>query len=203
MANLNKEEIKSLKRKELYGTVALAFCGAVCAYFIICFTIAQVHDNYVLRLTTLIIAPVLLLIGAGFSAFINVKFGGKLDRLIKTYVRDVFIENASLMRPERDSLTYTLSYDGCLAEIKVNNFKEKIIFDFSALGKLSAVRRAGITTAIIERLEATFCRLAERGGKYSSVTYCVIKSGSKAKSVSVIENGVPDKKAYKNYLKTK
>lgn len=203
MANLNAEEIKNLKHKELYGTLALAFCGVVCAYFIICFTIAQVYDNYTLRLTTLIIAPALLLLGASASAFCNVKFGAKLDKLIKNYVQDVFIENASLMHPERDSLTYYLSYDGSTAKIKVNNFKEHIIFDFSALGKLSAIRRAGITTAIIERIDATFCRLYERGAKYSSITYCVIKNGKKSKTVTVIENGVPDKKAYKNYLKTK
>ena len=135
------------------------------------------------------------------SAICNLKYGRTLDRIIKNYVQEVFIENAALMHPERDNLTYYISNEGNGFFVKTNNFKELITFDFSAFGKLSLTRKATITTAIIDRLGATFCRLMERGGKYKTVSYCAVKDGKQGKTVNIIENGTPDKKIYKNYLK--
>ena len=137
------------------------------------------------------------------AAICNLKYGKALERIIKNYVQDVFIENAALMHPEKDSLTYYISNDKQRFFVKANNFKELITFDFSAFGRLSLSRKVETSNAIIERLGATFCRLMERGGKYKTVSYCSIKDGKQSKTVNIIENGTPDKKAYRNYLKTK
>jgi len=203
MPNLNTEEIKKLKTGELLGLIALIGCGVALIAFIVMFTVATVRADEGLRLAALISFPCAMAAFSLVAAICNLKYGRAIDRIIKNYVRDVFIENAALMHPERDSLTYYVSFEGCEFYVKANNFKERIVFDFSAFKKLSAVRRAGIFTAIVERLGATFCRLFERGGKFKSVSYCVFKGGKQGKSVNIIENGAPDKKAYKNYLKTK
>ena len=201
MANLNDEEIKKLKAREKIGVIALAGCAVVCACFIAVYIFASIKDLPDLKLAYLIWAPIALAILAGVAAFCNLKYGRAIDRIIKTYIQEIFIENAALMHPERDSLTYYVSNDGNEFYVKANNFKEVITFDFSAFGKLSLARKATITTAIVERLGATFCRLMERGGKYKNVSYCAVKDGKQNKIIYIIENGTPDKKIYKNYLK--
>lgn len=201
MADLNTEEIKKLKAREKIGVIALVGCVAVCACFIAIYIFASIKDLPGLKLAYLIWSPIALAILAGIAAFYNLKYGKRIDRIIRNYVRDVFIENAALMHPERDSLTYYISSEGGQYFVKANNFKERIIFDFSAFGKLSLARKATITTAIVDRLGITFCRLMERGGKYDSVSYRVIKDGKQGKIIAIIENGAPDKKAYKSYLK--
>ena len=203
MTNLNEQEIKKLKTGELTGIIAVIGCAAVCACFIAVYTFASVKNLQNLKLAFLIWSPIALVILAGVAAFFNLKYGKAMDRLIKDYVRDIFVENAALMHPERSELTYNVDFEGTTAYVKANNFKERITFDFSAFKKLSATRRANITVSIIERLETTFCRLAERGGKYTSVSYIINKNGSSGKPAYIIENGAPDKKAYKNYLKNR
>lgn len=180
MPNLNAEEIKKLKKRELIGLIALIGCIVASVCFIVLFIIATVRGDNNLKIATLIWYPFAIAILSLIAAIYNLKFGKALERITKNYIQDVFVENATLMRPERDSLTYYISGDGERFYVKVNNFKEEIIFDFSAFGKISAVKRANIYSAIIDRLGATFCRLYERGGKYKTVTYAVKKAKSRA-----------------------
>ena len=200
MPNLNTEEIKKLKKGELWGLIALSFAGISCVAAIVFFALAIARPDDGFRIYgSILCAP--LSIFAAVAAVCNLKYGRAIDKIIKNYVRDVFIENAALMHPERDSLTYYISNDGWEFSSKANNFKERIIFDFSAFGKLSAIRKSSVTTTIIERLEWSYCRLYERGGTYKTVSYAVIKSGKQGKTFNIIENGTPDKKAYKDYKK--
>lgn len=201
MPNLNIEEIKKLKKGELCGLIFAVIAGIACVALVVLFAIAIARSDSDLRLCACGVCIPVISVCSIIIAICNLKYGKALDKLIKTYVQEVFIENAALMHPERDSLTYYLSNEGNDFFVKANNFKELITFDFSAFGKLSFTRKAAISTAIIERLGATYCRLMERGGKYKWVSYCVIKDGKQGKSVSIIENGTPDKKIYKNYLK--
>ena len=200
MANLNTEEIKKLKKGELWGQIALICAGIVLAAICVMCIVYVVRQDNNFRLYALILClPVGVF--ALIAAICNLKYGKPLVGIINNYVQEVFIENASLMHPERDSLTYYISNEGNEFFVKANNFKEVITFDFSAFGKLSLARKATITTAIVERLGATYCRLMERGGKYKNVSYCAVKDGKQGKTINIIENGTPDKKAYKNYLK--
>ena len=200
MPNLNTEEIKKLKKGELWGLIALSFAGISCVAAIVFFALAIARPDDGFRIYgSILCAP--LSIFAAVAAVCNLKYGRAIDKIIKNYVRDVFIENAALMHPERDSLTYYISNDGWEFSIKANNFKERIIFDFSAFGKLSAIRKSSVTTTIIERLEWSYCRLYERGGTYKTVSYAVLKSRKQGKTFNLIENGTPDKKAYKDYKK--
>lgn len=198
MAGLDSVQVGKLKRGELCGRVAAVVCGAALLYFIVCFSVAQALDLAVLRLVALISAPVIMAASAGVSAYCNLKFGAKIDKLIGDYVRDVLVENASLMHPEKTSLCFLISVGERGAEVAVNNFKEKIIFDFSAFGNLSAVRRSQIFGAISAKLSDAFLRMYERGVKLSDVSY---RSATSKKSATayIIEGGAPDKKAYRAY----
>lgn len=202
MEELNAEKIKKLKLGETCGNIAVIFCGALLAAFIACFSVAQVSDIYVLRIVSLSVFPALLAVCAALAAYCNLKFGRALNAEIKRYVKDVLIENAPLMHPDRESLAFAVSVGDSSAEIKVNNFKETIKFDFSAFGKLSLARKSAVGEAIAEKLNATFCRLYERGARYNSVSYYRTDGRKKSKAVCVIENGEPDKRAFKMYLKT-
>lgn len=204
MVEVNLQRIKKLKRGELAGTVATVFCGVALVYFIIGFSVGTALDIPALRLSTLIAAPLLMAAGAVVAAFCNVKFGGALDKLLKDYVREVFIENAALMHPERDSLTFYILAENSFAEIKVNSYKEKIIFDFSPFGRLSAMRRSFIANAVVDKLSQTFVKLTvERGAKYKSVGYVATSGRKKGKQIFIIVNGEPEKRALKNYLKSR
>ena len=201
MANLNTEEIKKLKKGELGGLIAAVFAGIACVALIVLFAIAIARSDSNMRIYASGICLPITSVCSIIIAICNLKYGRALDRIIKTYIQEVLIENAALMHPERDSITYYISNDGNEFFVKTNNFKEVITFDFSAFGKLSFTRKATITAAIIDRLGATFCRLSERGGNYKNVSYCAVKDGKQGKTVHIIENGTPDKKIYKNYLK--
>ncbi len=202
MEDLNAEKIKKLKRGEAVGTAATVVCGGVTAAFIVCFSIAQTQDIFTLRMISIILMPVLLVASVAVAAYCNLKFGRQLDGLIRNYVRDVLIENAALMHPDRNQLSFGVSVFETSAEIKVNNFKETIRFDFSAFGKLSVSRKSAVSEAIAKRLNATFCRLYERGVNYNSVSYFLANGNKKSKVVYVIKDGQPEKRAYKMYLKT-
>ncbi len=201
MANLNTEEIKRLKKGEFCGLLATVGSGIACIELIVFLSVAIALSRIDFRIYALGVCIPLMGVFALLAAIFNYKYGKPLDRIIKNYVQEVFIENAALMHPERDNVTYYISNDGNSFFVKTNNFKELIAFDFSAFGKLSLSRKATITTAIIDRLGATFCRLMERGGKYKTVSYCAVKDGKQSKTINIIENGTPDKKIYKNYLK--
>lgn len=205
MARLDAQRIKKLKTGERIGIAATVFCGLTLVYFIVFFIFAWTGGSQTLQTALWATAPAMMTLGVAVSAYCNLKFGGELDRIIKNFVTETFIENAALMHPERNSLSFFIEIKENTAEISVNGYKEKIIFDFSDFGKLSAVRKLTISKAITDRLNATFCRLYERGASYKSVDYREKVSSRKktGKLVPVIVNGVPDKKSYKYYLKNR
>ena len=200
-----KGDIKKWKLGETLGTCATVFCGIVLVYFAVGFTVAQVLEIEALKIAVLISAPALLATGIAASAFCSLKFGGAIDKAIKNYVLDVCVENAALMHPERNSLSFYISINESAAEMQVNGYKEKIVFDFAELGKLSVMRKVNILTEIENRLCVTFCRLYDRGANYTDVGYAE-GAGTRRKSgktVFIIKDGKPDVKAYKQYLKNK
>lgn len=203
-AQIDGEKLKKLLKGERIGNAAVIICAILLVYFIVGFCVGTYCDIYALKLSTLIAAPVLAVAAVAVAAYCNVKFGGEIDKTINGYVRDVMIENAKLMHPERDSLTFycRLLNDG--AEISVNNYKEKIIFDFSAFKKLSAMRKSTVAAAITTRLCVTFIKLAlNRGASYSSVSYVARADKTNGKRAYIINDGKPDKKALKIYYKNK
>ena len=205
MAQLDKEKITKLKKGELLGTIATAFCAAVVALFIVCYAVAKTQGIYPLELASLIAAPVLIAIGAAVAAVCNIKFGGAIEKEVNSYVREVCIENAPLLHPERNSLSFYITVEASAVVLQVNGYKDRIIFDFSCFGKFSAMRKISALTAIENRLSATFCRLWERGAKYTEVCFAE-REGTRRKSgklTFIIKDGNPDTKAYKNYLKNK
>ena len=205
MASLDGEKIKKLKKGELVGTVATVFCGAVVAAFIVLYTVANTQGFKALELACLIAAPILIACGAAVAAACNIKFGGEIERMIKNYVREVCIESAAQMHPERNSLTFYISLDEACVYLQVNGYKDKITFDFSVFGKLTLARKASALSAIEQRLSATFCKLWERGAKYTEVCFAE-REGTRRKSgktIYIIKDGSPDTKTYKNYLKNK
>ena len=201
MANLNGD-IKKYKRGELIGTIATGFCGVVLIYFIICFTVARVMELETLQLVTLITSPILMVAGIAVAAYCNLKFGKALDKAIGDYVLETCVENAASFHPERNSLTFYLAFDESKVNLQVNGYKEKVEFDFSALGKLNMARKLSVVSAIENRLTITFCRLYERGATYTDVGY-LEPNRKKEKTVYIIQNGAPEKHAYKFYLKNK
>ena len=202
MEELNAEKIKKLKRGEAVGVEATVVCGVVLVAFIVCFAVAQTKDIFMLRMISLILFPVLLLLAIGVAAYCNLKFGRELTAIIKNRVKTVLIENAPLMHPDRNTLSFGISVGSDGAEIKVCNFKESIKFDFSDFNKLSPANKSAVTEAIAERLNNTFCRMYDRGIHYSSVSYYRANENKKpGKAVAIIENGQPDKRAYRAYKK--
>lgn len=199
MAQLDEKKVKKLKTGEACGTVASVLCGAAFIYFIVMFSLSWAWNDSFLKIIMWSTAPALLAITIGLSAFCNFKYSKGIEKLINKYVLQVFVENAGLMHPERSSLTFRFEVVGNTVEISVNAYKEKIILDFSAFKKLSALRKMTVLKIISDRLEATFCRLYERGTEYKSVEYCM-KSG---RIIKLITDGEPDKKIMKNYLKNK
>lgn len=196
---------KKLKRGERVGTAALYVCVAAVVFFIICYTVGRVKDLHALELCALILSPVLLALAAGVAAYCNLKFGGAIDKAVKAYVKDVFVENAPSLRPERSSLSFYISFDGDEVGIKVNNFKEIIIFDFSPLNKISGMRKLSILTEIENMLLVSFLKLYERGSKFEDVSWTE-SEGTRRKSKKrtyIINGGEPDKKSYRQYLKIK
>lgn len=203
MEELNAEKIKKLKRGESVGTAAIIVCGVITAAFIVCFTIAEVKNISLLLIISETLLPALLVAAVVVAAYCNLRFGRALERVVKNHVKNVLVENAALMHPERNVLSFGVSVNQTFAEIKVNNYKETIKFDFSAFGKLSATKKSAVAEAIAERLNITFCRLYERGVGYNSVSYFLANENKNKSKVSyIIENGQPDKRAYKTYLKS-
>jgi len=201
---IDGERLKKLLRGERIGNIAIILCAVVLVYFIVGFCVGTYCDFYALKLSTLIIAPVLAVLAVAVAAYCNVKFGGEIDGIINSYVRDVMIENAKIMHPERDSLTFYCRLFDDRAEIVVNNYKEKILFDFSAFKKLSPLRKSTVATAITTRLCVTFLKLnLQRGAKYSSVSYTARADKKNGRRAYVINDGQPDKKALKIYYKNK
>ena len=196
-------DIKKLKRGELAGTLATIFCGIVLIYFAVCFSVASALDLQTLQTVTLITAPILMVAGIAVAAYCNLKFGGALDKAVKKYITQTFVENAALMHPERNSLTFYITVTDKTFELQVNAYRERIVLDFTEYGKISLTRKAAILSEIERTLCATFCRLYERGGEYTDVSYA-FKEGTRrkaGKTVYIIKNAEPDKKAFKTYLK--
>lgn len=199
---LDREQISRLMRFERLGVVATVLCAADLFLFIVLFTVAEAYSLSALLLATLIAAPVLMALFAAAAAFCNLKYGARTEALSNKYILDVYLANAAAMHPERASLTFRIVFSNDAAEMTVNSFKDKIYFDFSPFGKLSAARKASLSAAMERRLVVTFCRLAERGAHYDSVSYTVCLSGKKAsKDIYIIKDGSPEKRAYKIYRK--
>lgn len=205
MAKLDEEKIKKLRRGETIGNVSLVGCAAAAIYFIVGFTVARTQNMASLQLAVLISAPLLLAAAAAAAAFCNLRYSAAIDREIARYVLDVCVENAAAFHPERDLIAFTLLLENARVALQVNGYKEKIVFDFAPLGRLSAMRKLSVLTEIENRLCITFCRLYERGAAYREVAFSerdAMRKKSKKKTY-IIENGVPDKRAYRQYLKNK
>lgn len=198
---LEREKIKKLETGELIGNIASVFCGAVFVYFVVMVSIAWAKNDDFLKIIMWATAPALMVVGIFVSAFCNLKYGKPLEKAIKKYVVAVFVENAANMHPEKDSLTFYIKEEEKSVAVTVNNYKDRIVFDFSAIRFYGATRRISVMKIIADRLAATFCRLYERGGRYKSITYT--RADKSGKSVAVISNGVPDKKIMKNYLRNR
>lgn len=205
MAILNAEKIKTLRKGELVGTVATVFCAVVVVYFAVGFSLSVAKELDTLQTVVLITAPLLLISGAAVAAFCNLKYGKQIEKLIDKYVTEIFIENAALMHPEKQSLSFLVSAAENRVEVTVNGYKDKIVFDFSVFGKLRAMRRLSCLNIVESRLSFTFCRLYERGANYTAVEYREkdISRNKTGKAIPVIVNGVPEVRAMKNYLKNK
>lgn len=201
MAQLDVNKIKKLEKGETVGAVATCFCGVVFIYFIALFALSLVQGNSVLQIILWSTTPALMVIGIALSAFCNLKYSKGIERLITEYVLQVFVENAPLMHPEKDDLTFYISHTKKSVQITVNGYKEKIVFDFSDF-KMSALRQLSVLKIITDRLAATFCRMYNRGAEFKSVEYCHTNNGNKRK-IKIISNGEPDKKIFKNYLKNR
>ena len=199
---LDREKIKKLLRGESAGNIATLICAAAAVYFAAAYSAGAALQIAALKTAALISGPAVLIPGAAAAALCNLKYGGALEKIVKDYVRFVLLENAALLRPGSSSLTFFISVGDDCAEIRVNNYKEKIYFDFSAFKKLSAARKAHVSSEICGMLTTTFVRLtAERGATYKSVT-CVPRADSKnGKPVVIVRDGKPDGRAYKYYLK--
>lgn len=203
MVILDEQKIKYAKRGEIAGIIFLAVAAAGALLFAVCYPIARARDIGTLEYVSYSLPPVLIALGAAGAAVCNIKYGAYADKLIRQYILDVCLENPQAMHPERDSLTFYISLAGCKFLMRANGYKENLIFDFSVLERLSPARRAAITTEICNRITVSFCRLYERGAKYKDVAYTCGNGFKKGKTVPVITGGVPDKKAYKLYLKNK
>lgn len=200
MAQLDETKIRRLVFFERTGYIATAFCGIVSVAFAVLFAISQTLGLATLRIISLTVLPALLVIGIAAAAYLHLKFGGAIKREIDGYVQSVFIENAALLHPEKSELSFGVGNTGSELFVKVNNYKELIKFDFSAFGKLTFVHKSAAYNAVADRISTTFCKLYERGAKYSSVSYYLAESGKK-KQIFVIEGGEPNKRAFRQYLK--
>ena len=202
VVNLDEKKIARIKLGELLGYFCLAVAAAGIICFIVCYPIAEVKNLPALLTVSYTVPPILIALGAAGGALCNIKFGGDADRLISKYILDICLENPGAMHPERDSLTFYISFEGCTFSMHANGYKESLIFDFSAFKRLSLTRRAAIANEIGNRLISTFCKLYERGANYKEVNFTV-EGTKKKKFVPIIVNGVPDKKSFKIYLKNK
>ncbi len=200
---MNEDEIKKFKKLlvgERAGIALNAFCGTLLILSIILFSVGAATNNADLKIAALSVCPVTMALAIGSSAYCYFTFGRAKDRFLKEMVRDIFIENAASLRPDRSSLTYYVTIENNKAYIKTNDYKECVTFDFTPLGK-NAVSRPEITALITHTLTVTFCRLYDRGAKYTDVNYRIVLKEKTKKPVTLIADGKPDKTAYKYYLK--
>jgi hypothetical protein len=200
---LDENKLKKLRVGEVCGNVATCVCAAILVAFVACFAVARVNEYEVFELVTIIVGVILMCAGIAVSAYCNIVCSGGIDKLVAEYVKDNCINQAALFHPDRDSLTFVISFDGLFAYVQVNGYKEKISFDFSPFKKISMSRKLQIVNEIENRLTDTFCRLYERGIKYSNVSFCEADGTrrKKSKDVFIIKEGSLDVKVYKGYLK--
>lgn len=204
MAQLDDLKIRKLRRGEIAGEFATAFSALALIWFIVGFSVYSVKHIAALGTAVWSSAPPLLVIGVAAAAFCNLKYGGALDREVKDYVTAALVENARALHPEKKSLSFYITPMQSSVELSVNDFKEKVVFDFSALGKLTGMRKLSVVDAVERSLSHAFIRLAERGEEFTSVSYTEVNpAGKRRKAVPVITGGVPDKKALKEYYKNR
>lgn len=203
MVILDEEKAAYAKRGGLINILSLTVALAGVVFFAVCYPVARKMDIHALLIASYIVSPVLVAAGAAGAALCSLKYGTNTEKTIRQYIIDVCLENPQAMHPERDSLTFYITLDGCSFSMHANGYKENLTFDFSAFKKLSPARRAAIATEIGNRLTISFCRLYERGAKYKDVNYKIENGSKKSKLIPIITGGVPDKKSFKIYLKNK
>lgn len=205
MTEINTEEIKKYRRGELAGNIALGVCGAALIFFAAAFGTARANGLKSLELAALIASPVIMALSAAAAAFCNIRYGGAMTEAIRKFVIAVCVDNAALLHPERTSLTFNIAVEGNAVTLQTNGYKEKLRFDFGVFGRLPLTRKVSALTEIENRLIITFCRLYERGARYTEVSFAE-RAGTRRRSgkpVYIIKEGQPDKKSYKIYLKNR
>ena len=203
MVNLDEEKIRYIKRGQIFSLLCLAVALAGIIFFAVCYPVARTSDMKALLIASYAVSPALIVLGAAGGAVCYIKYTVYEEKMIRKYIIETCVENPQAMHPERDSLTFYISLDGCKFDMRANGYKDGLTFDFSAYKKLSFARKAAIATEIGNRLTVSFCRLYERGAKYKDVNYKIESGSKKNKLVPIIAGGEPDKKSFKVYLKNK
>ena len=201
MYSFDKSAVAAIKRVDRISALCLALASAGLLFFAVCYPVARVYELRALLVCAYAGAPLLVAAGAAGAAICNFKSG--FEKLMRRYVLDVCLENARALHPERNSLTFYITLGDCAFELRANDFKDALLFDFSAFERLSPIRKGAIATEIGNRLTITFCRLYERGASYADVSYAMRTDKKTSKIVPLIVNGAPDKIAFKIYLKHK
>lgn len=198
MATLNSD-IKKLKKIEYILIGAYIVCGAAMLLFVIGYAYARAVSNKTLQTVFLTLCPILVVVGSTLAAFLTYKWSSKTAKQIKMFILQVFVENAHLMHPDKKSLTFDISIDSTTATLGVNGYKEKIVFDFSPLGKLSIKEKNLVLENIQTRLIVAFCRLSDS----HRTTYADIDYTLNNKKIQILTNSTPTPKAYRIYTKNK
>lgn len=200
MTDTEIKKYKSLVAGERAGIACTVCCACIFIAAIIMFTVGALQNNEILKIFALAVCPVIMLLCIAASAYCYFTYGRQKEKMLKAFVSNILIENASALRSDRSSLSYTITVEKGKAYLKANDFKNSVVFDFTPLGK-NAVGASEIALTVTGTLSNTFCRLYDRGAEYKSVSYRLSYDGKTKKTVPVITDGVPDKNAYKAYLK--
>lgn len=204
MEILNKEEILRLRKGEKLGNAAVCLSAIVLVFFIVAFPLSSVYNLDALYLSSVIACPIVLVALCGVAAYCNIKCTGKIDKMIAEYVKAAFIENAKSLHPEKSSITFYINYSDKVMTLRANNFKDSVILDFSPIGKLSPMRKLTIFSAVETRLTVTYIKLFEKTKSIESINYYendANKHKHSGKPVYIIKDGIPDKRAYRIFMK--
>lgn len=203
MVNLDGQKIAKIKRGEIIQLISLCVAAAGVIFFTVTYVLARVQQSDALKTVSFAVSPILIAVGSLIAAVFNLKYGRLSEKLIRQYILDTCLEHPEAMHPEKDSLTFYISVDGCIFSMTANGYKDGLTFDFSKYKWLSKMHKSAIVYEIGLRLTVSFCRLFERGAKYKNVNYTIDRKSKKQKLVPIITDGIPDRKSFKIYLKNK